>query len=130
MYLGGLTFRYKERDQVLFRGGCMPAKSVGALYDDESLWQWTADVDGLAYEKRSFQFTNSSDFEFTLSVGNGSMEGESDAEIVISSLSGLVALIEEGVSVNRVPDFDSETEEVSLHTELNEELEQSPGRLR
>ena len=118
VYLGGgLTFKYKERNQIIFNHGCMPAQSIAVLYDDESLWVWSSPVDNLSYEKLSFQFTNSSDFEFSLS-----REGQ-----VIDQLIGTVELIESGVSVNRNPDFSTEEFSVDLHTSLNSELQSSPG---
>jgi hypothetical protein len=114
--LAGLVITYQGDEKLTFTGGCMTARSAVAIYDNESLWQWSTLARDVTYRKGSFRFANSNDFTFNLMDATG---------MIFSSFISDATLIKEGISVTRAPDGG---DFIWLHNEApGSTLDQSPA---
>jgi hypothetical protein len=119
VYLGGLSVTGLKGGNpsavITFTGGCFPARGAVAMFSKLDRWIAPAPISGLAVTLKAFGFTNSAPFSFQLLSPNGAPW---------STLAGGAELIDENVSITRVPDLVGEM--LGLHDALYGS-DQSPG---
>lgn len=114
--LTGVNLTYAKggepgEEKFRFTQGCMAPRSAFVAYsaatNGEVPWRWSTAARGVGVYNYRYSFVNGDDFEFSLFAESGEL---------LSSFTGAKALIKDGESVTRLPEF---TGEPAKHTDAS-----------